>query len=460
MSPIDMCMHLFELRSNNLHIGSLLIFEPPADAPAEFVADAYANALTLTRADHRLMLRAVSGLASAGLPAWEEVDHIDMDRHLTRLALPCPGDETQLFTLVAHLHESPLDSSRPMWHGYLIGGLRDGRFALYTKIHHSIVDGLAGLRLIEGALTHDSSKRDMPLAYAEQHEDTQSEAHRHRRLPNPVHWVRTGVGDVGLAAEVVWKAAAGELHRVIKGVFSDTTVLPMAAPRTIFNTRVSTARAFTAMSWPKDRIRAVAAAADATGNEVMMAMAAGALRTYLLDRDELPAQPLVAFVPVAQRRREDADSSNSIGVALCNLATDSADPNHRLETIRTSMEESKRLVIGMGYGPSILTGIPDLAPNLIHMLPFDPTVAPSFNIVFSTVPGPEETLYWNGAAVTDLIPVSLVCDGVGLNITVCYYADKFQFGYLACPECAPGLDRLPQMTESALRELEAAYVQS
>lgn len=451
MSPVDIVLLAGEIGSRTLHIGVLLVFTPPPDGPDSFATDAYREALTAVRAQAALMAEPVVSLATGGLPAWQSADRIDMGRHLRRLALPLPGDDAELFSLVAILHEHRLDRSRPMWEGSLIEGLAGGGFALYGKIHHATLDGMSGIRMIEQSLTTDPDRRGMPLLLAP---DRAAEQPEPRGLPGPLRLARSGVAGAVSIADVARRTVVGAADWLGRAVTTGSAVLPMRAPHTSLDGKVGPERAFVARSWPKERLRAVQRATRATSNEITLAMCGGALRSYLTKRDALPASSLVALVPVAQRRREDATGGNAFGLALCTLGTDLEGPRERLDRIRASMADAKRRVRMMGSGASAIAAIPTLAPNMARILPLGEVLPPSYNVVVSNVPGPRSPLYWNGAQLRHMYPLSIVFDGTGLNITACHYADRLDFGFLAHPESVPDLECFTDETETALGDLE------
>ncbi len=451
MSPVDVVLLAGEIGSRTLHIGVLLVFAPPPGGPDSFAADAYRAALTAVRAQTALMAEPTLSLATGLLPAWRPAHHIDMSRHLERHALPAPGNDADLFELVARLHEHRLDRSQPMWEGYLIEGLAGGRFALYGKIHHATLDGMSGIRMIEQSLTTDPDRRDMPLLLAP---DRTPQQPGPRGLPGPLRLARAGVAGAVSIADVARRALVGTADWLGRAVTTESTVLPMRAPHTPLDGKVGPERAFVGRSWPKERLRAVQRATHATSNEITLAMCGGALRSYLTKRDALPTSSLVALVPVAQRRREDATGGNAFGLALCTLGTDLDDPGARLELIRRSMADAKRRVRTMGSGASTITAVPTLAPNIARILPMGEVLPPSYNVVVSNVPGPRSPLYWNGAELRHMYPLSIVFDGTGLNITACHYADRLDFGFLAHPESVPDLECFTDETEVALGDLE------
>ncbi|MGF7125104.1 WS/DGAT/MGAT family O-acyltransferase [Rhodococcus sp. BE178] len=459
MSPVDLALLVGEIGSRTLHVAALMVFDPAEDQHETFVEAAYRQALTYTSVHPALMRRPVARLSTAGIPTWETVDRLDMSWHLRWSALAPPGGDAELHQLVARLHESQLDRSRPLWSAHLIEGLSGGRFALYVKIHHALLDGMSGIRLIERSLSTDPLERGKPVPLTRDGEEPLTSPARDGwgSLGRSVRRARDLAEGMVAAVEILGKALFGEAGKVAAGLRSEATVLPMQAPRSVLNAKITSARTFSARSWPKARIRSVQDATGASCGDVILAMCAGALRAWLLERGELPDAPLVALVPVAQRRRTDADSGgNSVGVALCNLGTDLADPLDRLDLIVRSMTDAKKRIHEQGLYPSLVTAVPDLVPNLTTILPLDPHLRPTFNLVISNIPGPRQWLYWNGAPLRQLYPVSVVFDGIDLNITVCHYADELQFGCIGAPESVPHIERLIEALEEALCDLETA----
>jgi WS/DGAT/MGAT family acyltransferase len=222
----------------------------------------------------------------------------------------------------------------------------------------------------------------------------------------------------------------------------------------MFNVSITGARRFAAQGWSLDRIKAVGKAAGATMNDVMLAMCSGALRKYLLDLGALPDKPLVAAIPMSLR----ADSSvggNAIGLILCNLATTEADAAERLKTIHESMLAGKAVYHGMSrLQITALSALP-LIPLAIGMVPGMVRVTPpAFNVLISNVPGPRKPLYWNGARMTGVYPLSIPYEGQALNITVTSYAGSLEFGLTGCRRTVPHLQRLLGLLEDSLVELE------
>jgi WS/DGAT/MGAT family acyltransferase len=246
-----------------------------------------------------------------------------------------------------------------------------------------------------------------------------------------------------------------------QGLRADEVVLPMQAPRSMLNVPITGARRFAAQSWPIEAIRAVGKAAGVTVNDVVLAMCASALRAYMLELGTLPDEPLVAMTPVSLRGEDDGDgggSGNAVGALLCNLATTVEEPLDRLAAIHESMRQGKSLFSGLNQLQATALSAGMLAPVLLALAPggVGYQVRPAYNLVISNVPGPRRPLYWNGAKLAGVYPLSIPLNGQALNITVTSYADSMEFGLIGCRRRVPHLQRLLTHLDGALAELRKA----
>jgi diacylglycerol O-acyltransferase / wax synthase len=462
LDPLDAAMMTAEVLSRPLNIGAVLILSPPADAGPGYVDELHQAALSgRDPLDPRLRRYPHRGVETGGAWVWREADTVDLNRHCRRSSLGPGGRRDDLWRLISRLHAEPLDRSRPLWMSYLIDGVDDGRFALYVKVHHTVVDGMAGFQMIADALSSDPKRRSMPHFYAAQHRERNVRNSREALpLPNPFSMVRSladaAVSSLALAERVV----TGEVSDVVASLTGDTTVLPLAAPFTRFNGRLGHERTVAAGTWPKMRIRAVQDKAGVTGNDAVTAVVAGVLRRWMLDRGELPKQSLVAICPITVRSREHASKeqhNNMFGAWLCPLGTHLPDPIERLDLIHRSMSVGKNQVASRGSGASMLLLAAAIGPTvLLPMMRFAPRLRTGYNLPISHVAGPSAEMYWNGAHVEEMYPVSAVYDGQALNVTTCSYADRIGFGYVAGRDVLPDIETLIPLTEQSLTELEAA----
>ena len=225
-------------------------------------------------------------------------------------------------------------------------------------------------------------------------------------------------------------------------------------PRTSINTRVSGARRFVAQTFAFDRVKAVGRELDATINDVVLAMCAGALRRYLLSRDELPLHSLKAMAPVSLREEDDIESSNAIGFITADMATNVYNPEKRLRKIQESMRAGKDLLKELSPTEAALfmqlTQLPALLTSVLGL----GSKFPAFSTVVSNVPGPRKPLYWNGARLDGMYPASIVFDGFAMNITLVSYHNQLDFGIVACRRSLPQIQRIIDHLEESLTELE------
>ena len=460
VDPLGAAMLLADVVSNPLNIGAALIISPPIGAGPGYVDDLHRTTLSAGEPlDPRLRRYPHRGVETGGAWAWREADHVDLKKHCLRYTLKPNAGRNELWPLIGRLHAEPLDRSRPMWMSYLIDGLDDGRFALYLKVHHTVVDGVAGLQMITDALSADPQSRE-PAAFFAQPTAHPPPGRSGLKLPNPLHMVRQLLETAGSTVTLAERLVSGEISDLVAGLTRDTYVPPLAAPVTRFNGRLGHERTVAAGSWDKNRIRAVQSAAGVTANDVVIAVIAGVLRHWLLDHGELPKQSLVAICPITVRGREHATADphgNQFGAWLCPLGTNLDDPGERLHLIHRSMSEGKHQVANRGSGASMLLLATSIAPTiLLPMLKFAPNIRTGYNFPISGVPGPEVEMYWNGAHVDEIYPVSAVYDGQGLNVTTCSYANHIGIGYVAGRDILPDIETLIPLTEQSLAELEAA----
>ncbi|MGH3562244.1 MAG: WS/DGAT/MGAT family O-acyltransferase [Mycobacterium sp.] len=448
IAPTDSIFLLAESREHPMHVGGLALFEPPEGSGREFAGEIY-HAMYAAR-DFQPTFRKrpatiLGGIANVG---WSYDDDIDIDYHLRRSALPVPGRVRDLLEMTSRVHGSLLDRHRPLWEAYLVEGLNDGRFAVYVKFHHALIDGISALRLMQRTLSTDPRDPEVrtPWALPPRPRSHPSATSRLQSLTNLAKTV------AALGPSTVSLARAALLEQQL--------TLPFEAPRTIFNVKIGGARRCAAQSWPVHRIKEIKRAAGVTVNDVLLAMSAGALRYYLDEQHALPDRPLVAMVPVNLRSEADSDAGgNLVGTILCNLGTDIDDPARRLETISASMRRNKEVFSGLPRPQALALSALNMAPLGLAAIPgFVSSTRPPFNIVISNVPGPTEPLYWRGARLDGNYPLSIALDGQALNITVASNAGNLDFGLVGCRRSVPHLQRLLGHLDTALKDLERAVV--
>ncbi len=463
LSPIDQGFLIAESRETPLHVGGLYLFTLPEGADEqEFIADLHELQCNVDEwrrpFGHKLKMSALGAVAH-----WVPDEQLDIDYHVRHSALPKPGRYRELFQLVGRLHQTLLDRQRPLWETHMIEGLQGRQFALYSKVHHAAVDGVAAMRLAGALFSSDPSERKTFSPYS-------MEAHRVAKAAREAKRAAKGESQPPTEHEV---RAVSEVLRESFGLSrtlmsslrtyaqawrhpSDQKLTTSwgASPTTSFSTKVTGARRFVAQSYSLDRVKAVGKAMGGTINDVVLAMCGGALRRYLQDRGELPAKSLTAMTPVSVRTEARGELGNSVGALVANLATNVADPAERFAITQASMNEGKDLLRGMSpkevelftqltQTPALLVGALGMADRF-----------PPYSTVISNVPGPRQRSYLNGARLDGMYPLSAVYHGFALNFTLISNADQLDFGVIACRRSVPSCQRIIDDLEDALVELE------
>jgi diacylglycerol O-acyltransferase / wax synthase len=405
-------------------------------------------------------------------PYWIEDPDFDLDFHVRHSAVPPPGRDDQLAAVVGRIIARPLDRTRPLWLSYVIEGLSGGRFAVLTVFHHATVDGASGVELMTLMLDDDPGGADVPPP---------AEPWRPEPMPGDLELLARGA--LGLArkpARGVVLAARGArefgeatrnpvLVRTADGVLRSLSPLGallnlgrrrgedrdappplpiLPPPRTPFNQPITPHRRLAIGTASLPAVKAIKAALGATVNDVVVAVCAGGLRTWLERHDALPRDPLVGLVPVSIRTGEEVERwTNRVSMLASLLPTDEADPVERVRRVHAAMTTSKELF--QALPAERLTDFTEFPPpavfaramRLSARLGLGSRLTPG-NLVISNVPGPRTPLYAAGARLEHYYPVSMIVDGQGLNITVQSYLDNLDFGLVCCPELVPDVDDL------------------
>ena len=447
LSPTDSAFLWMETRSQPMHVAGLNIFTPPHGSGPEFVHQLLAEWSQHVKAVAPFNLRPVLRM---GLWHWEEDKEFELDYHLRHLALPQPGRIRELLAMVSRLHANLLDRNRPLWEIHVIEGLPGGRFAVYNKMHHALIDGVTGARMAANSMSDNPSELKAPLwALPFKHHPT---AQRKTAAPGLLEQLAS----LAKAGKEILPGVGSGLWDIVRSAYAEgATALPFQAPPTPFNVEISGSRRFASQSYSLARLKHIGEATGATVNDVTLAICAGALREYLLVQNKLPKKPLIAMVPVSLHGETSA-GGNQVSLLLASLATDVADPLKRLQRIVESTTEAKNRLTKMPRLQKMAHGITSIAPLGAGIVTGTAEKHPLFNLVISNVPGARETLYLNGARLDEVYPVSIPTHYLALNITISGYADNLGFGYIACRRSVPALQRMLDYTHNAIEELEAA----
>ncbi|RNL64215.1 wax ester/triacylglycerol synthase family O-acyltransferase [Nocardioides marmoriginsengisoli] len=459
IDPTSLGFLLAENRNQPMHVAGLQLFEKPADAGPHFARELYEAALDTEEIAPLFRKRPSRSISSLGQWVWTDDAEFDIEHHVRHSALPEPGRIRELLELVSRLHGQMLGRERPLWEAHIIEGLADGRVAMYTKLHHSLVDGISAMKLMQSVLSTDPDRRNMPLPF-----DARAVRSKKVREPSardltsvPMDTLRSAMG---LAADAGGLPAA-LIRTLNKGVKNEASALSFYAPKSIFNVNITGSRRFASDGWALDRLRAISKASRTTLNDVVLAMCGGAVRNYLIELNSLPDTSLVSMVPVGLKSRgsdsEAGGGGNAVGSVMVKLGTDLADPADRLAAIHASMKAGKAALESMTPNQIVAMSALGMAPSLaIPMLRLNGVVRPPFNLIISNVPGPRSTQFLNGARLTGTYPVSIPMQGMALNITCNSYAEDMCFGLTGDRRRVPHLQRLLVHLDSELTALEQA----
>ncbi|MES0872889.1 WS/DGAT/MGAT family O-acyltransferase [Sinimarinibacterium thermocellulolyticum] len=454
LKPLDAAWLYVDTVDTPMQVACMAIFSLPEDAPGDFIQGLFEHLRSVPRFARPFNLKLASPKLKAVMPAWVEAEHIDLDYHLRHSALPRPGGERELGVLISRLHSHPMDFNRPLWEAHVIEGLEGGRFALYMKMHHSLVDGVGGMRMLQRMLTPDPHARSQPPPWAvgcgagREREPQSIDA----QLRKFMQAARNQLGSAPAVARALGRVVRSAVQRR-----DPQEALPFSAPHSVLNAKVSAQRRFATQHYDLDRVRAVARAADVTLNDVFLGLCAGALRRYLLEIGALPRKSLTAGVPVSVRPADDENAGNAISFIIANLNTTVEDPLQRLALIHQSTRIAKDQLQALPKAGIDSYTMIFMAPFILQLLAgLGGRARPMFNVTISNVPGPREPLYFNGARMEQIYPVSLLSHGQALNITSVSYAGQFNIGITGCRDTLPSMQRLAVYMGEALEELERA----
>jgi diacylglycerol O-acyltransferase / wax synthase len=460
VSPVDADWLALESRDTPMHVGWLFEFTLPRDAPGDYLQREFEQMREVRAIPPPWNLKLVEApLLNSRLPLMREVHDVDLDYHVRHSALPHPGGQRELGVLVSRLHSNELDLHRPLWEVHLIEGLEGNRFAMYSKMHHSLVDGVSGMRLIMRTLSRDPKRGGTSAFWTV---GAGARPARHDQEPNgagallgrPFGLLREG-------AEVAGGLSRAALDLGLAAIDDRPLQAPYRAPASVLGGRLGGQRRFATQQYELSRIKALARAAEGTVNDIVLYLSGTALRRYLLEHASLPARSLTAGIPVNLREADDQSMGTAIGFMIAELGTNFANPRERLEAVRRSTGQAKlhlrRLPPDARVPYSLLLNAPYITGLILGLGGRAPV---PFNLGISNVPGPPKPLYMNGSRLDALFPLSLLTHGNALNITCVSYAGTLDFGFTGARDNVPHLQRLAVYMGEALQELERVLTNS
>jgi WS/DGAT/MGAT family acyltransferase len=461
LSALDATFIYLESEHSPMTIGAVYVIDA-AEAPDSFSYDAWyslvESRLKLSRVFRQRLVEVPLDLS---FPYWIRDPDFDLVQHLPRISLPEPGGMAELMGLAADTWSRVLDRGQPLWDIAYVSGLNNiagiskGSFALITRVHHAAVDGKASTEMMSSLLDMTSATRDIGG------EDSWKPEALPSTLDVITHsWSGVGRKAVDLAG-FVSQAAVDTVNLRMDKRLQKIEPPPrlLSAPASIFNQTVDSNRTFWGKNFDFERFRAIRKAVpDVTVNDVVLAVCAGGLRSYLSGKDELPGKPLVAMAPISVRGEEDG-TGNQVSAMLVSLATDIDDALDRLIHIRANTQRSKIHA----------SALP--ANRITEFLPSETLAAaarhytrtrlgghhrPFFNVTITNVPGPPMPMYAAGARVHSAFGMAPILDGLGLILVVVSYNGRLSIGISSCEQIVPDPGFMAECFERSLQELELA----
>jgi WS/DGAT/MGAT family acyltransferase len=459
-------LHL-ESPETPMHVGGLAIMELPADYSGDFMEDVRAHIQSRLHMAPIFQRKLINMPFDIANPIWVMDEELDIDYHIRHVIVPPPVTRMSVDRLVARLHSSLLDRSRPLWEFYILDGIpvpsdlpKGTRYVgLYSKMHHAALDGMGGQVLMEAIMDVTAIPR---------------KANKRKCRRDPARSDNYGIAEL---------AASGVMHNVSQSIKltknlpklsrkafdmlksaknpdgSNAERMNWLAPKTPLNATITNQRSFARFSIPYAESKKIATLNNVSLNDVVMAISGEGMNRYFDDEGFHAKEPLLAAIPVSIRPEGNTEMSNQVSIARMSLATNIKDPLERLQAIKASSSHAKSL---MSDVKAILpTDFPSIgAPWLMSSIASTLTRArvanslpPFANVLISNVPGPNVTLYFAGAKQISTYPVSIPYHGMGLNITLQSYNGWLDFGIISCQKLMPEIHELAQHMKDAHKEL-------
>jgi diacylglycerol O-acyltransferase len=451
LTPVDASFLHQEGPVSHMHIGGVTIVEGPPPSMEEFLEQIRKRLHLVPRYRHKLAYTAVD----SGRPVWIDDPSFNPEYHIRHTALPAPGRWEQLQDLTARIFSQQLDRSKPLWEMWLIEGLEDDRFALITKTHHSLIDGIAGVDLV--TVLFDLSPDPPPIAHS-------GRAWQPHPEPGTTHLLaagllgaaRTGFALAEGAIEAVThpERALARARDAAEGIGEILWAGLNPAPQTPLNVPIGPHRRFVGVASRLEDYKLVKNAFGGTVNDVVLAAVAGALRTFLISRGRRTSGvEMRALVPVSVRAEDEhARGGNRIVVMRGPLPVYIADPVARLRFVSKAMDglkESKQAL-----GAEVIAGAQNFAPPTIlaqaSRLNFSTRL---FNLIVTNVPGPQFPLYVLGREMLQAIPVAFLPENHALAIAIMSYNGQMNFGLLGDFDALPDIDTIGENIAAELATL-------
>ena len=445
-----------------MHVGVLAVFEQPEDASGDFPSRLAQRMREATAPVAPWNLRLSRSRGASLSPRLEVVRNFDLDYHFRHSALPGSGGERELGIVVSRLHSNALDRNKPLWVFHLIEGLEGNRFAFYVKVHHALVDAVNGIPMMLAMLSESAERRAMlplwmqplrgtaPGADAASGEDDWSNAER-----------AAAVGAQRAPLASLGKAALGLLRGAIKSGATGSFLRSGSTPHSTLNRRINAQRRVATQSFEQARIERVAEATDSSLLDMLVYLCGSSLRRFFKEYNALPDESLVALMPLSLQERGERLPGNAIAANRIAMATDIGDPLARLEAVKASVEavQEDRFSLPEEGATSyiLMRSAPVYASQLRGV---EHIVPPLYNLRVSHTLGATEPLFFEGARLQAVYPLSHLMQCNALSIGIVNYAGMLNIGFTGARDTLPHLQRLAVYFGKALADLEElVYVQ-
>jgi WS/DGAT/MGAT family acyltransferase len=449
--PIDLMFLLIETPDAPMHVGGVMLFDRPPRARADLVARiarSYRAAQPLPPFDQ------VAEFVPTGMPRWRRVPSVDLEHHVQHLVLP-PGATQQSFQrFIEDLHEPPLDRNRPGFRVWLIEGLPEDRFAIYFKVHHSLVDGIsATVRMIASLATSPSPRPRAPFFAVE------VGGRPPPRPPGALKELATLTRGALQEATAIRDVSVGYLRKALRGLAAQPAAggRPFGGPSLPLNDPIRTPRSFAMLALPLAEMRTVAHAFGGTINDVAAAAVDAGVHRLLAARGHRAPKALVAMCPVSLRDTGDTTATTSASAMFVPLGAPRAAAAERMRQVVAAMRAGKHEIRSMSKDAALVYAAAALGfAAVVERAHAGGVAGHVANLVLSNVPGAPDERYLGAARLRAVFPVSVLGAGIGLNVTVASHCDTMGFGFVGNRVALPDLDALARHTREAFDELTAA----
>jgi diacylglycerol O-acyltransferase len=434
LSALDLAFLALEKQTTPVNVASLAVFQIPEDYKGNFTRDLLDKLETQPAGPP--FNQKLSNVSSAKLPSWITDEHFDIHYHVRHSALPKPGKMIDLLELASRLHSRLLDRERPLWEFHLIEGLQGNRFALYMKIE--LMEACLGL----------SATNEVRAPWVGIHKSQKNHLQNNLSLSEKTAKLTTQVKERANMVQDLSKIFLGQGLKAT-GISKNTSPVPFTSPKSIFNVPITGARRFAIKSMSLSQVKAIGKQANATVNDMVLALCSGALRKYMLEKNALPKKALIASVPVSVRQVNR--SGNQITYVAADLATNEPDTMTRLAKIGASTKDAKEEIGAVSSDAA--TSFAVIAQGLVavtNQLNMTNLLPPAANVTISNVPGPRQPLYFGQAKMEASYPLSVLIDGQSLNITVVSYCDSIDFGLMACRDTIADVEKIAEYIDEAM----------